>query len=203
MNVRYFGDAALLVETEDATAAQALRAELLAEAIPGLRELVPGCRSLLVQADPLAADLEALAQRLRSQEPSKLGLPAPRLHEFTLSYDGEDLTFLARDKKLEVQEVVRRHSATLYTVAFLGFAPGFPYLTGLDPALHTPRRASPRLRVSAGSVAIAGEFCGIYPQATPAGWHILGHTDVALFDPDRDRPALLAPGDQVRFRALR
>jgi len=203
MRVRHFGDGALLAETEDAAAAQALRAELLAEAIPGMRELIPGFRSLLVTADPFATDLEAMAQRLQRRAPPKLSPSVPRLHEFTLSYDGEDLASLARDKMMEVQEVVRRHSAPLYTVAFLGFAPGFPYLTGLDPALHTPRRASPRLRVAAGSVAIASEFCGIYPQAMPAGWHVLGHTDVALFDPDRDPPALLAPGDQVRFRALR
>ncbi|HSC48361.1 MAG TPA: 5-oxoprolinase subunit PxpB [Gammaproteobacteria bacterium] len=203
MKVRYFGDSSLLVETEDATVAQGLRAELLAEAIPGLRELVPGFRSLLVTADPLVTDLEALAQRLQRRGPPKFSLPVPRQHEFTVSYDGEDLAPLARRLGMEADDLIRRHTAPIYTVAFLGFAPGFPYLTGLDPALHAPRRASPRLRVPAGSVAIADEFCGIYPQATPGGWQLLGHTQAPLFDPGREHPALLAPGDRVRFRAVR
>lgn len=203
MKVRHFGDGALLVDTEDAATAQALGAELLAESIPGLRELVPGFRSLLVAADPLVTDLEMLRQRLQKRGPPQFSPPVPRQHEFAVSYDGEDLAPLARHLGMEADDLIRRHTAPVYIVAFLGFAPGFPYLTGLDPALHTPRRASPRLRVPAGSVAIADEFCGIYPQATPGGWQLLGHTQVPLFDPGRERPALLAPGDRVRFRAVR
>ena len=93
-------------------------------------------------------------------------------------------------------------AAPLYTVACLGFSRGFPYLEGLDPALHLPRRDSPRARVPAGSVAIAAELTGIYPRATPGGWHLVGTTDAVLFDESAEPPALLAPGDRVRFVVL-
>jgi KipI family sensor histidine kinase inhibitor len=99
------------------------------------------------------------------------------------------------------EELVRRHTAPLYDVAFLGFVPGFPYLTGLDPALRLPRRAHPRTRVPAGSVAMADGYTGIYPQETPGGWHILGRCAARLFDAARAQPALLMPGDRVRFMA--
>ncbi|HYQ75686.1 5-oxoprolinase/urea amidolyase family protein, partial [Cellulomonas sp.] len=114
-------------------------------------------------------------------------------------YDGPDLAEVARLTGLDEREVVRRHAAAEYTVAFGGFMPGFAYLTGLDPALHVPRRATPRERVPAGSVAVAGEFAAVYPAATPGGWMLLGTCDVPLFDVDRDPPALLRPGARVRF----
>ena len=100
---------------------------------------------------------------------------------------------------MAVDAVVAAHAAATYTVAFCGFAPGFAYLTGLPAALRLPRRATPRPRVPAGSVAIAGELSAVYPTASPGGWHLLGRTDVALFDVDRDPPALLTPGTIVRF----
>ncbi len=96
---------------------------------------------------------------------------------------------------------MRRHTAVDYLVAFLGFTPGFPYLVGLDPALHVPRRATPRTRVPAGSVGLAGSQTGVYPTASPGGWQLIGRTEAVLFDPDRDPPALLAPGDRLRFVA--
>jgi KipI family sensor histidine kinase inhibitor len=129
-------------------------------------------------------------------------VPAPQRHEFGVRYDGEDLQSMARMLDLEAAELVRRHAAAEYTVAFLGFAPGFAYLTGLDEALKLPRRADPRTRVPAGSVAVADGYTGIYPLATPGGWHILGRCEAMLFDPGRTTPALLSPGDLVRFKAL-
>lgn len=200
MKLHRVGEAALLVETSDAAQAQALRSAVLALAIPGLHELVPGQSSLLIAADPLAVDMDSLAARLVGlrveAEP-----PQPREHEFLTHYSGEDLAVVAKLSRLDPAEVVRRHTAVAYEVAFLGFAPGFAYLTGLDAALHLPRRAEPRTRVPAGSVAIADGFTGIYPQASPGGWHILGHAAVQLFDASRAEPALLAPGDRVRFKA--
>lgn len=130
---------------------------------------------------------------------------APRTVEIPVCYDGKygpDLDAVAKHARLSRDEVIAHHTETEYTVAMLGFAPGFPYLLGLDPALHVPRRADPRTRVPAGSVAIGGAQTGIYPKDLPGGWHLIGRTPLALFDPARDPPCLLAPGDRVRFRAI-
>jgi KipI family sensor histidine kinase inhibitor len=200
MKTSFMGEGALLVETADAAAAQDLRRALSAVSLPGLRQLVPGQASLLLEADPLLTDLEALAARLPELARAAPATPEARLHEFTVQYDGEDLAACAKRLGIETAELVRRHAAPLYTVAFLGFAPGFPYLTGLDAGLKLPRRADPRARVPAGSVAMADEFTGIYPEATPGGWHLLGRCDALLFDAARAVPALLSPGDRVRFK---
>ncbi len=202
MNIRPMGEGALLVETADAAAAQALRASLLEQGVAGLQELVPGQCSLLVGFDPLHIDPEALLQRLTELAAAPVAPVKPRRHEIGVRYDGEDLDVLARELGMEATELVRRHSAPIYRVAFLGFTPGFPYLAGLDPALQASRRGEPRLRVPAGSVAIAGEFTGIYPRATPGGWRLLGRTDAVLFDASSTSPALFAPGDEVRFQVL-
>ena len=197
MKTRSMGEGALLVETTDAAQAHALRRALLDAPLPGVRELIPGHSSLLIVADPLILDLNTVAASL----PAAVHVPSVtgRLHEFSVVYDGEDLAEVAKHVGLTEEEVVRRHTAPLYDVAFLGFVPGFPYLTGLDPALRLPRRPRPRTRVPAGSVALADGYTGIYPQATPGGWHILGRCPVRLFDATRAQPALLMPGDSVRF----
>jgi KipI family sensor histidine kinase inhibitor len=199
MNLRPMGEGALLVELEDCAEAHALRRALLDAPLPGVRELIPGQSTLLIVADPLVLDLQTVAARL----PAVSGRPpAPgRVHEFRVVYDGEDLGLVAKQLEMTPQELVQRHAAPLYEVAFLGFVPGFPYLTGLDPALRMPRRPRPRTRVPAGSVALADGYTGIYPQATPGGWHILGRCPDRLFDATRPQPALLMPGDRVRFTA--
>ncbi len=202
MKTRFMGDSALLVETDDPAGAQALRRVLLRGSMPGLREIIPGQSSLLIAADPLRVDLDALAARLPELMRDAAPPAAPRQHEFAVNYTGEDLALAARLTGMDVEEVVRRHTAPLYTVSFLGFTPGFAYLDGLDGRLKLPRRADPRVRVPAGSVAIADGYTGIYPQATPGGWHILGRCEAALFDAQRPSPALLAPGDRVRFREI-
>ena len=112
---------------------------------------------------------------------------------------GPDLQVVADHAGLSVEEVVRRHAGAEYVVFFIGFQPGFAYLGGLDPTLHTPRRDAPRLEVPAGSVAIGGAQTGIYPAASPGGWQLIGRTASTLFDPARNPPALLQPGDRVRF----
>jgi KipI family sensor histidine kinase inhibitor len=114
-------------------------------------------------------------------------------------YDGEDLADVAELLSCSVEEVVRRHTSEEWAVAFCGFAPGFGYLTGLPERLQQPRLDSPRTKVPQGSVGIAGEFTAAYPRATPGGWRLIGRTEITLFDPKADPPALLAPGDQVRF----
>ena len=124
------------------------------------------------------------------------------LHEIAVEYGGAagpDLPALAEQACMDEATYVNSHAAVEYVVAFLGFQPGFPYLRGLPRALHAPRRASPRLRVAAGSVAIGGAFTGIYSASGPGGWQIIGHAAAVMFDPQRDVPALLMPGDRVRF----
>jgi KipI family sensor histidine kinase inhibitor len=116
-----------------------------------------------------------------------------------VTYDGEDLTTVATLTGLSVAEVIDRHTSGVYEVAFVGFAPGFAYLTGLDPTLHVPRLATPRTRVPEGSVAIAGPYAAVYPTPSPGGWNLLGRTAIPVFDPRREPPALLAPGTRVRF----
>jgi KipI family sensor histidine kinase inhibitor len=116
-----------------------------------------------------------------------------------VSYDGPDLAEVAALTGLSEDEVVAAHTATAWTVGFGGFAPGFAYLTGGDPRLHVPRRATPRTEVPAGSVGLAGDFSGVYPRSSPGGWQLIGHTDVDLFDVDRNPPALLQPSMRVRF----
>jgi KipI family sensor histidine kinase inhibitor len=198
MNLRPMGEGAVLVEVEDCAEAHALRRALLDAPLPGVRELIPGQASLLIVADPLILDLRSVAARLPAIAHTS---PATgRLHEFTVAYEGEDLDPVAKQLGMAPEELVRRHTAPLYDVAFLGFVPGFPYLAGLDPALRLPRRARPRTRVPAGSVAMADGYTGIYPQETPGGWHILGRCAVRLFDAARAQPALLMPGDRVRFK---
>lgn len=132
------------------------------------------------------------------------GVPAQeaRLLDVPVCYGGEfgpDLDEVASATGLNSDDVIARHCSPIYTVAMLGFAPGFPFLIGLDPALAVPRQSSPRTKVLGGSVAIGGRQTGIYPRESPGGWRIVGRTPLTLFDPERDPPALLAPGDRVRF----
>ena len=115
---------------------------------------------------------------------------------------GPDLDALAANAGMDMEAAVALHAGGDYRVAMLGFAPGFPYLVGLDERLAAPRRATPRVRVAAGSVGIGGAQTGIYPREGPGGWNIIGRTPLRLFDPDRDGPCLLVPGQRVRFRAI-
>jgi KipI family sensor histidine kinase inhibitor len=200
MKVRVAGERGLLVEVEDLETVHRLHAALRQLDPPGVVELVPGYRTVLIVADPGQAEaLDELAARLPHLELPPAESVAGETVEIPVSYDGEDLPEVAGLTGLDPEEVVRRHTAPEYTVAFLGFSPGFPYLVGLDPALEVPRRETPRTSIPAGSVGLAGNQTGIYPTASPGGWQLIGHTDVTLFDPARDPPALLAPGTHLRF----
>jgi KipI family sensor histidine kinase inhibitor len=193
------GRRALLVELDDLEAVLGLQAALGADLPPGVTELVPAARTLLVAFDPAATDAARLGAALR-ERPFTPGLPADGpLVEIPVTYDGEDLAAVAEHAGLEPGEVAAAHAAGEYVVGFSGFAPGFGYLTGLDERLHVPRRDSPRTRVPAGSVAIADRFTAVYPRASPGGWRLIGRTELQLWDPRRDPPAVLAPGTRVRF----
>ena len=204
MRLRPAGERALLVEVEDLETVHRLHAALRDLDPPGVVELVPGYRTVLVVADPARAEVvDELAAELPDLELPQADEVAGEPVEIPVSYDGEDLPEVARLTGLEAEEVVRRHTAPEYTVAFLGFSPGFPYLVGLDPALEVPRRDTPRTSIPAGSVGLAGGQTGIYPTASPGGWQLIGRTEVTLFDPGRDPPALLAPGGRLRFTVAR
>jgi KipI family sensor histidine kinase inhibitor len=199
VRLRPAGERGVLAEVDDLDHVHRLVAAVRTAALPGVVDVVPGYRTVLVTT----VDGESLAA-VRSVLP-QLVLPAAaaaagRVVEVPVRYDGDDLAEVAALTGLSRDDVVARHTAPDYLVAFLGFAPGFPYLVGLDPALHVPRRATPRTSVPAGAVGLAGDQTGIYPRATPGGWQLIGRTDVVLFDPHREPPALLSPGDRLRFR---
>jgi KipI family sensor histidine kinase inhibitor len=200
VRLRPAGERGLLVEVEELETVHRLHAALRQLDPPGVVELVPGYRTVLIVADPERAGvLDELAAGLPGLALPPAGAVAGETVEIPVSYDGEDLPEVAGLTGLEADEVVRRHTAPEYTVAFLGFSPGFPYLVGLDPALEVPRRDTPRTSIPAGSVGLAGNQTGIYPTASPGGWQLIGRTEVTLFDPTRDPPALLAPGTRLRF----
>lgn len=204
------GDSALLVQLGDEIDitmnqhVHILAAMIHATPLDGLIETVPGYASLLVHYDPLVltdtqldewlgAKLEHIRQAT-TQKPRQVVVP--------VHYGGKhgiDLEFVANYHRLSMEDVIRIHSRKSYTVYMMGFTPGFPYMGKLDDALVTPRLETPRTRVPAGTVAIAGAQTGIYPIDSPGGWRLIGHTPLRLFDPDADSPFLFSPGDEVRF----
>jgi KipI family sensor histidine kinase inhibitor len=189
----------------------AATATLRASGLPGIVDLVPAYATLALHYRPEAwTDSNgglpwrnlAAAVRVMFRLPPASAPHDETIIEIPVCYGGAhgaDLDALAAHAKLDANEIVARHVAATYRVAMIGFAPGFPYLFGLDPALHMPRRASPRTRVPAGSVAIGGAQTGIYPAELPGGWQLIGRTPLVLFDARRDQPGRLAPGDRVRF----
>lgn len=198
-----YGPDAVLVECASLREMSAVRATVIAARLPDVVEVVPGARTVLVVARPGS---KALSQAREAVEAADLANPPsvdPREVELPVRYDGEDLDLIAETAGVSVDEVVELHTGAEYTVAFTGFAPGFAYLTGLPEALRQSRLDTPRTKVPAGSVGLGGEFTGVYPRSSPGGWRLLGHTSTVLFDPRAERPALLAPGDRVRFRRAR
>ncbi|GAB7003823.1 allophanate hydrolase subunit 1 [Nocardioides sp. AN3] len=193
MRTRPVGLHALLAEVASPEEAAELAAWLRGEELD-VDEVVPAARTVLLDGvDPdRAADLLATW-------PGGTAVRHRRSVEVPVVYDGPDLEAVAARWSVPPEEVVRRHTSLTFTSAFCGFAPGFAYLSGLPRDWWVPRLAEPRARVAAGSVALAGEWCGVYPTASPGGWLLLGRTDVTLWDPDAPEPALLAPGTQVRF----
>ncbi|MEP6697749.1 MAG: allophanate hydrolase subunit 1 [Pseudonocardiales bacterium] len=192
------GERGVLVEVDDLDTVLRLAAALRERVPDGVVDMVPAARTVLLVHDGTTtggriADHVA-AIPLGSAVPAG-GDPI----EIPVTYDGADLAEVGRQAGLSEGAVIERHLAGEYLVAFSGFAPGFAYLVGADPALHVPRRDSPRTKVPAGSVALAGEFTGVYPREGPGGWQLIGHTSARLWDLTRDPPALLPPGARARF----
>lgn len=167
----------------------------------GLREFTMGYGSVLLEFGDDGNGAQKIGEIVEELGALSLSLDGGRAWEVPVFYDGEDLDAVARQTGLSPDEVVARHSGRDYRVWLLGFAPGFPYLGVLDEALCLPRRGTPRPRIAAGSVAIAGWQTGIYPSESAGGWHIIGRTPWRMFDPLRPDPFLLKPGDTVRFVA--
>ncbi|HEY0212702.1 MAG TPA: carboxyltransferase domain-containing protein [Paenirhodobacter sp.] len=196
------GPRTLLVELADLDETLVLFDALVATPVAGIAEVIPAARTLMVRTVPGVAADAALAARIAAHQPAPGTLPAARsteIVEIPVQYGGEDLDDVARLMGLEVAEVIAAHQDTLWQVAFCGFAPGFAYMTCGDARFDLPRRPAPRTRIPAGSVALAGRFCGIYPQETPGGWQLIGTTPVPMWDLDREPPALLRPGGRAQF----
>ncbi len=194
------GDAGLLIETDEPPAT--LASAITQAGLPAVLDVVPGARTVLVITVPGSWDPGELATVIGQLPAGNLGAGDAAEVEIPAVYDGPDLAEVARLSGLSVSEVVEAHSRAVYTVGWLGFAPGFGYLTGLDPRLAgVPRLPSPRVRVPAGSIAIAGGMSAVYPASSPGGWRLIGRTTTRMWDPGREPPALLAPGRRVRFIA--
>jgi KipI family sensor histidine kinase inhibitor len=199
VHIARVGAAALLIEVDDPLGWFAALVERRHDGQLDAVEIVPGARTVLLDG---VADPAALAARIRDwPAPRGAAGTATRIVEVPVTFGGDDLPFVAEHWAVDVDTAVRRLVELTFTVAFCGFAPGFAYLRGLPAQWTVPRLATPRTRVPAGSVGLAGEFAGIYPTASPGGWRLVGHTGTRLFDVDADPPALLTPGTEVRLVA--
>jgi KipI family sensor histidine kinase inhibitor len=200
-----FGESALLVELDQRIdPAIAARAVAIADAWEALGHgpAVPTYASVLLRFDALAlapAEAERAAASVVSSAKRAPRLETGRVHEIPTIYDGPDLDETARASGLTARELVRAHTSRDHLAFFVGFIPGFAYLGTTDERIVAPRLGSPRARVPAGSVAVADGQTAVYPLDSPGGWRLIGRTDVAVFDPKRDPPALIRPGDRVRF----
>lgn len=206
------GDTALIVEFADtidrAASARVVRLAAALEAArpPGMIEVVPTIRSLMVIYDPTRTRRGALEAAIGALGSAPdVGAAPARCWTIPVSYaeeDAPDLANVAAETQLSRNDVIARHSGVTYHVYMLGFLPGFAYMGDVDAALRLPRRRNPRTRVAAGSIAIAQQLTAIYPAESPGGWHLIGRTPVRFFDPGAEPPAVLAPGDQVRFAPI-
>jgi KipI family sensor histidine kinase inhibitor len=195
-----YGDRALLVEAESLDEVLALYPALQAARVTGIGEIVPASRTILVTVNPALLSLRAAERWIGTVAAD----PAPPADDGPLivvpvTYDGEDLDQVARLLGETREGVIRIHTSMSWTVAFIGFSPGFAFLASAEHSLDLPRRETPRPRVPAGSVGLAGEFSGIYPHSSRGSWQLIGRTSAVIWDETRQSPALLVPGTRVRF----
>ncbi len=213
MKIVAASDSALLVEFGNTVSAEmhrrvlALFRALLAESDARIRNFHPGYASLLIDFDVLQISHEQLAGRVRQliDAESRIEHSPKRTVEIPVCYDtefGPDLGDVAEHNKISIGEAIRLHTSATYLVYFLGFSPGFAYMGGLPDRLRTPRLATPRTRVAAGSVGIAGEQTGVYPIESAGGWRLIGRTPVRMFDAALNPPTRLQPGDEARFKSI-
>jgi KipI family sensor histidine kinase inhibitor len=210
---RAVGDTGLLVafgdriDPEINRRVRAMTVALRAASLAGLVEVIPTYCCLMVCYDPQSTSPGRLEAALTEQEArlDRIDIPPPRTVEIPVCYGGKygpDIEFVARHNQLSTQEVIRLHCGPEYLIYMVGFTPGYPYLGGLSPRLHTPRLETPRTRVPAGSVGIGGAQTGVYPVDSPGGWRLIGRTPLVLFDPVRSQPFCYQMGDRIRFRPI-
>lgn len=204
------GDSALLIEfgkdinPETNRKITALVQLMREQHIEGIVDVIPAFCSLLINYDPRVLSYEELKERMEHllKMETKIEATRKRIFEIPVCYGGEygpDIENIAEHAGLSVEEVIKIHSSKDYLIYMLGFLPGFTYLGGLDERIHTPRLASPRLKIRAGSVGIGGSQTGIYPLDSPGGWQLMGMTPVRTYDPERQTPILVEAGDYIRF----
>ncbi|ATG17026.1 allophanate hydrolase [Providencia alcalifaciens] len=190
---------AFMVELQSLEQTMALTDSLTRQPIKGIEEITPAARTVLVRYNPARENITAIVQQISQRNIECIASQAGKLVTIPVHYTGEDLPEVAEYLGITIEEVIRRHTESEYLVAFSGFAPGFGYMVSTQAQLHVPRRQSPRVRIPAGSVALAGEFSSVYPQASPGGWQLIGRTDLAVWDINRSEPALLQAGYRVNF----
>lgn len=200
--IRWAGPRALLLEFSDLASVLAFHSRLLAEPLPGQLDAIAAAATVLLK---FGTHAEALAARTAVGHVDLQQVPQNSSREVTIEvvYDGEDLAEVGMLTGLGADGVVAAHTGQLWTAAFGGFAPGFAYLLGENHSLDVPRRNSPRTAVPAGSVSLGGTFSAVYPRQSPGGWQLIGRTTAVLWDLERESPALVRPGDRVRYVAVR
>ncbi len=203
MRIRAYGRSALLIELGSLEEVLGLQVALRDDPPPGLVETVPAARTVMVSFDPSETTHAAVSNAVRSRQVHEYRIGTGPEVDVPVRYDGPDLEHVAEMTSYGPRDVVQRHLAGRYVVAFLGFAPGFYFLAGGNATLRVPRRATPRTEVARGAVGLAGEFTGIYPSSGPGGWQIVGHTAADLWDMARIPSALLEPGTRIRFHEVR
>ncbi len=207
------GDSALTMEFGNVISEEvnkkirALTTLLEKKNISGINEVVPTYRSLMIHYNPLIIGYEELVIILKEREENlnNIELPSPEIIEIPVLYGGKygpDIENVSKHNNLTVEEIIKIHTSVEYLIYMLGFTPGFPYLGGMDKRIATPRLSSPRIKIPAGSVGIAGEQTGVYPVQSPGGWQLIGSTPVELFNPKRDNPILLKSGNYIVFKSI-
>ena len=201
MRVLSVNRSTVLVELATLNDVLALHASLKTVPLDGVSEILPAAQTLMLRFDPARWTPPTLIEALAARDLTASSRTQGNRVEIPMRYDGEDLAEVAQLCGLSIEEVIRRHGESEFTVAFCGFSPGFGYLVGGDATLRVPRKSTPRTIVPKGSVALGGLYCGVYPQASPGGWQIIGTTSMPMWDPTRASPAILTPGTRVKFVA--
>lgn len=202
MRILQCGDSGLLLEFPDLRSTRRMYAALMQTPPAGTTDLVPAAVTLLVRFDPAVTEPAQIERVLRSTSADADVTDPRELVHIPVCYDGADLEDVAAHTGLRPREVIEAHTGRDWTVAFVGFAPGFAYLVDGDARLAVPRRPESRTRVPSGAVGLAGGFSGVYPRSSPGGWQLIGHTEANMWDVEREPPALLLPGSRVRFHEV-